>query len=231
MIYKLLIGLLFFMMPSVIVSQTVLEASKISLNLTDGVEVNLYQSKNNSSAYYYLPTNFRISTKNNHPQFSFTPFYEGESKKVEGAIMHLLFTWGLDANQLAKATNLLQEKVDSNAVIYGAMNVEMVLDNSWTIYGAADNSLANLLNKGIQSNSNIPTTNGGKWAASFRFDAIAAKEMMDCLSDKKILKNTFIQFNYTYQLMVKEGYFGRTKIYPLQLESSIYDLIGLINSI
>jgi len=207
-------------------AQTVLDHSKVEIVLSDSTLVTLFKSASNSSAYYYLPTNFRLATNNKEPQFSFLTYDRNKDNKTDGAIIHILLTWGLTEEQRVEAGSLLIENTDSTAIIYGTLNVEPAEIDSWKIYSKSDSDLSILLNEGIQSYSNIPTFSNGKWAASFGYEGDIAQRIKELLEDPYSLQQVLVAFNYKYRIRSQNGGIRKNEIIPLKLETNLYDLIG-----
>ncbi len=222
------IGLSFFFYVSVY-AQTVSDDSKLKFCLADSTSLILYRSINNPSGYYHLPANFRVATMNGKGQFSFLSYDSNNDGKIDGAIMHLLLTWGLTAVQRTEAEELLRQQVDSTAMILGALQVDPARNENWRIVSPTNSNLSVLLNNGIESTSNIPTISGSKWVAAFKFDGADAIKLKEYLTKPEKLHNVVIQFDYNYKVLCKQGFTRNNKTMKLQLQASLFDLLGKFN--
>lgn len=96
--------------------------NKVGITLSDGTQVIAYGRANTASSgsyakfsneYYYLPTNLRLSKKEDGtPEFIFVKYTTEETAEaggVQGALMHFLMEWGLTPDQ----ENELQQKIAS----------------------------------------------------------------------------------------------------------------------
>jgi len=94
--------------------------NKVGITLSDGTQVVAYGRANTASSssyekfsneYYYLPTNLRLSKKDDGtPEFIFVKYTTEENAAaggVQGALMHFLMEWGLTPAQEQE----LQQKV------------------------------------------------------------------------------------------------------------------------
>jgi hypothetical protein len=86
--------------------------NKVGITLSDGTQVIAYGRANTASSssyakfsneYYYLPTNLRLSEKEDGtPEFIFVKYTTEENEAaggVQGALMHFLMEWGLNPDQ------------------------------------------------------------------------------------------------------------------------------------
>jgi hypothetical protein len=99
--------------------------NKIGITLSDGVQVVAYGRANTASSssygkfsneFYYLPTNLRLSRKEDGvtPEFIFVKYTTDESASLggtQGALMHFLMEWGLTPAQEADLQNKIKEKL------------------------------------------------------------------------------------------------------------------------
>lgn len=86
--------------------QRLISGNKTIITLQDKTEIILYPEISETGRYmpyYYLPVNLRISCKNGISEFSFMSYDEDDDSKIDGAIMHMLLTWGLTDLQKAEA--------------------------------------------------------------------------------------------------------------------------------
>jgi hypothetical protein len=158
----------------------------LRLALADGTEVVLVAGQPGPGApatgpsYYYLPVNLRIAERDGQPEFSFTAWRADDRGPVEGAVLHVLMTWGLTAAQGLETAALLRS-VDSTAVLAGALPVEAE-DPGFTI--RTDIEIGAILQRSLRSAGAVPTLPDGKIALAFmlsgpdaeRFQQLAARK-------------------------------------------------------
>lgn len=95
------------------ISQVLDSENKVGITLSDGVQVVAYGRANTASSgsydlfsneYYYLPTNLRLSHKQDGvtPEFIFVKYTTDKAASIggtQGALMHFLMEWGLTPAQ------------------------------------------------------------------------------------------------------------------------------------
>ena len=104
--------------------------NKVGITLSDGVQVIAYGRANTASSssygkfsneYYYLPTNMRLSAKDDGtPEFIFVKYTTEETVAaggVQGALMHFLMEWGLTPAQEQELQTKIKEKLGNLASI------------------------------------------------------------------------------------------------------------------
>lgn len=209
-----------------ILGQIVLASSKQVIEMVDGNELVVYESASSPKSYYYLPCKLRVSEKDGRPQVSLLTYDQNSDGIIDGAILHLLMTWGLSATEVDHADEWLITNVDSSAMISGALSVTAVDVDPWTISGIDNEKLSKLLNRNLTQSSATPNMSGGKWAASFRFDSEEAEEIESILKEKELLANTIIEFHYTFELLEDHNTRINTTVsYPLTLTDSFSNLL------
>ena len=105
-------------------SQILDSENKVGITLSDGVQVIAYGRANTASSssygkfsneYYYLPTNLRLSKKEDQtPEFIFVKYTTEENAAaggVQGALMHFLMEWGLTPAQEAELQKKIAQKL------------------------------------------------------------------------------------------------------------------------
>ena len=98
--------------------------NKVGITLSDGTQVVAYGRANTASSssygkfsneYYYLPTNLRLSKKEDGtPEFIFVKYTTEENAAaggVQGALMHFLMEWGLTPDQERELQVKIAEKL------------------------------------------------------------------------------------------------------------------------
>jgi len=189
---------------------------RLSLKLSDGQMLELYKARN-SAAYYYLPANLRLSEVDGKPEFSFLSYDEDGDGKAEGAIMHLLLSWGLEKEQEAEAIELLKEAKGEQAMIWGAVSIQASGEPAWNFYHSKDKKITELLWEELKAAPQTPVFPGAKWAASFSWDAEGSERMQELLKDEEELKQIFLEMNFQIK-----------GLGDVQLKTSFYQLIGAL---
>lgn len=98
--------------------------NKVGITLSDGLQVICYGRANTASSanynlfsneYYYLPTNLRLSKKDDGtPEFIFVKYTTEETVAaggVQGALMHFLMEWGLTPAQEKELQQKIAQKI------------------------------------------------------------------------------------------------------------------------
>ncbi len=116
--------------PSRAFCQVLDSENKVSIALSDGTQVVLYGRANTvgsdkaygtfSNEFYYLPTNLRLSKKQDGktPEFLFLKYTTEERADAggtQGALMHFLMEWGLTPQQTSEAESKLKSKLQELA--------------------------------------------------------------------------------------------------------------------
>jgi hypothetical protein len=121
-LFKLMLLILGF--SSLSNAQMLDSQNKIAVALDDGTQVVMYgraKSLDNgfTGEYYYLPTNLRLSKRDDGtPEFLFLKYtteQRADAGGVQGALMHFLMEWGLSDAQMKEAETKLIAKVKSLA--------------------------------------------------------------------------------------------------------------------
>jgi hypothetical protein len=226
---KHIICLLFFLL-FVLISvfpQQLIEESRIDLRLPDSTFVSFFSTENTGGRQtpcYYLPVNLRISQRDDNPEFSFLAYDTDSDGQTDGAIMHMLFTWGLTREQSEQAEYFLKNEVDSSLTIFGAVQIHAKPDDDFLIYG--DSDLDEILLNSITSRGGIPKTPGGKMAISFMFSAENAWRMEKALQSKESLSKIYFQLNFEYSVLRKNGLIKSSQLQKISLRKTLSDLIG-----
>ena len=79
-------------------AQIVQKGNLYDIELGDKTHVKVLSgfAEEGSHTYYYLPVNLRLSIrKDKTPEFSFLTYKPEDGNEISGAILHLLFEWGL----------------------------------------------------------------------------------------------------------------------------------------
>ena len=111
----------FFVLGILGVNAQILDAqNKVTVALESGIQVTMYgraKTLDNgfTGEYYYLPTNLRLSKRDDGvPEFLFLKYtteQRADAGGVQGALMHFLMEWGLTDAQMTEAQAKLVAKV------------------------------------------------------------------------------------------------------------------------
>jgi hypothetical protein len=194
---KLLFG--FFLICLVSAGQRLIPESKMDVVLSDSTRVILYRaitSDQVNNACYYLPVNFRISEKAGKPEFSFLSYDSDQDGRNDGAIMHMLLTWGLTEDQQTEAERFLRGKVDSTLYIAGCPLLSgKGGDVRFEIHSA--NPLGVVLSESLRSKGSPPLSPGEKMALSFMFSPENSEKMEFAIKNPEKLMGVFFDLKYT----------------------------------
>ncbi|MEM1119287.1 MAG: hypothetical protein AAGJ18_02495 [Bacteroidota bacterium] len=147
--------------------QTLVETSFDTLFLEDSLMVVVATPANCKQCYYYLPTNLRPSLNQEKvPEISLTTWYNEDSTKIDGGILHYLMVWGLTFEQEATLQQQIIERIDSVGVQMGAVTV---IPKETNLLVEGTDEMAKLLRKVSKQPTPIATTPGAKMAMSFYF--------------------------------------------------------------
>jgi len=194
--YTLLFIVLFFQHA---IAQQLLENTKLSLRLRDGIELNCYKpfsmNDNTKSSYYYLPTNIHFSTNPQGEKSHSLIVYKDENEQIKGAIMHWLLSWGLNKNQKEEASALLKVEVGNDANLIGAILAEKDQSKAdFEIIG--NNQLSKILNTAMVNRGNVPLIANSKIAIALKFTKDEAIHIHDLFTSSKEQKETNIQMKF-----------------------------------
>lgn len=187
-------------------AQLLLENSKQTIRLKDGIELNCYKAYSmttiDSDAYYYLPTNINFPiTKSGDKSYSLL-VYKDENEKIKGAIMHWLVSWGLSKSQKNEAQLLLKSKAGSNAKLMGVVLAEKNKDD-FEIQGK--NKLSEILNKALASKGNVPLTPNSKIAVAYKFTKEDALKIDELFHNRKEQNETYIIMRFLVSFKKSNG--------------------------
>jgi hypothetical protein len=179
-------------------SQRLIPESRIQLTLSDSTSVILYcgvTADRVNNACYYLPVNLRISERSGKPEFSFLAYDSDGDGRNDGAIMHLLLTWGLSADQESETQTLLRSKVDSLYYLAGSfLPASDKQDIAFDI--ESDNPLGEVLKQSLRSRGNPPLAPGEKMALSFMFSMENTEKMEKALNNPEKLEGISFVLSY-----------------------------------
>lgn len=179
--------------------------------LSDRTPVAVFQASGCENCYYYFPTNFRLSVRENgEPEISLLKITETDDGPILGGILHVLTVWGLTNKQETELQELIHTKQDSAGVLLGVSAVQESTESRGLAIVGGD-SLANLLRRSLTNLPGVATTPGGKMAMSFRLDADDTKYLLKVLDDKNFKSETRLEILLYSQVEVP-GFLGRQQV-------------------
>jgi hypothetical protein len=178
--------------------QRLIPESKKDILLSDCTRVTFYRAITTdlvNNACYYLPVNFRISEKAGKPEFSFLAYDSDEDGRNDGAIMHMLLTWGMTDVQQTEAERYLRGKVDSTLYIAGCPFLSGKGEGfRFEIHSV--NPLGEVLSKSLRSQGSPPLSPGEKMALSFMFSPENSERMETAIKYPEKLKGIFFDLTF-----------------------------------
>jgi hypothetical protein len=129
------------------------------------------------SAWYYLPTEPRLSFRGQQPEATFIKFLTDEETAAggaEGGLFHLLATFGLTQQEESELRGLLARAVPG-AQLRGAVDLEPRGEGNNFIVTSATLSDQSFSSSGVITSGYAPTYPGGKAALAGRLTSIGAQ--------------------------------------------------------
>lgn len=158
----------------------------MQLRLTDGTEVSLHHRMRLGApdgSLHYAPFNLRLAERQGEKQFSFLAYRQDSTAEIMGGILHFLLTWGPTAEQRSELDGLIQARSDSSYRLGDNVPVQPLAEAPELEIGPADDSLAQLLRRGINGRSLPPLNAGQKMATSFSFSGEDARLLAEKITD------------------------------------------------
>jgi hypothetical protein len=190
MIFTSLLNLCFAQIPD--------PNTKTEISLADGTRVVLFKSMTREAdfhPYYYFPVNLRISIRGNLPEFSFLSYDNDGDGRIDGAIMHMLLTWGLTRAQKKVVEAELKSKKGRSAFLAGAFPL-LPDDQDFRII--SDSEIGEIIKKSLKSRGGIALAPGEKMALSFMFSAEDPLIMEDALRNTRKLDRVFFEMLFNF---------------------------------
>jgi hypothetical protein len=202
-----------------IISQTTAQIldyqNKVEVILKDGLKLIMYGralslNTGYSGEYYYLPVNLKLGKKpDGTPEFLFVKYTTEERSDqggTQGAIMHFLMEWGLNADQEAEAQEKLKSKLKemggeyasiANPKIMGPVDVSSAENGSFRVISA---TLADDKTKTITS-GRAPTLPGAKVAVATKMDKNSAQLMAATLEKNRSIADLSLEMSFKYNVL------------------------------
>jgi hypothetical protein len=228
---QLILSVGFFMCACVGLTQVPDKSELFSVPLKDGTKVWLVKGLQQSTphVYYYLPVRLRISQRvDRMAEFSFMPYRANENGPFEGAILNFLLVWGLTAEEEKTVERELQAAIDTNAVIGGAVSIE-VPEGQPSVVIHGKNAVADMLRRwNVEPVASVLP--GTKIAFSYRLNGEETEQFLKALDDAKLLHETSVELGFVvrgYAGDLWNGKFGRN---TYSLAATLKELFAVLPS-
>lgn len=152
------------------------------------------------SAWYYLPTEPRLSFKDGKPEAMFMNFITDETTDqggAEGGLFHLLVTYGLSKEEEAELRSELSKAVPG-AVLKGQVDLLPSGNNQNFIVTSGTLSDKGFAPEGVLTSGFAPTQPGGKVAMAARLSATGAQLLAKTFENKNGTADLSVTFIYDY---------------------------------
>ena len=176
-------------------AQQLCEDSRRQVTLKDGLEVFLFEERA-GDRIYFLPTALQLSKTNGKPGFSYQEYSYLENKTPDGAILHVLITWGLTKQQLGELKLFIRKHYGEDASLGGAVYLEVGTSG---IVIADTTRAGKILNASLQSKGSPSTTPGGKMAMSFHIKKEGVEVIREAFGKPEKWSGTTISIHYNYK--------------------------------
>lgn len=188
-------------------AQVVDNENKINVILKDGINVTLYGaaaklSDDKTKDYYYVPTNLRLSKKEDGtPMFLFLKYTteDPRGKENSGAILHMLMEYGLTQKQEKELATKLKSRFEG-AILKGVLDVEPAEENSIQIISATLNNKERV--RTLVHSGKAPKFPGNKIAVAAELDKNAAQLMDATFQETSSITDLSITLSYDYHVRV-----------------------------
>lgn len=178
-------------------AQRVCEESKREVSLGDGVKVYLFREVPGVgvNSLYYLPASLQLSEDKGVAECSYQEYSQQGSLDPDGAILHLLVTWGLTTQQIQLLTAKAKEHYGGDAVVAGALYLDPESPEAMISDKTAPGKI---LNASLTSKGSPPTMSSGKMAFSFHIKKEQVKTMSEAFKSPAKLGGTTLSLSYRY---------------------------------
>ncbi len=187
---------LLFLLPFSLQAQQVCESSRQQITLSDGLEVILFKEIS-GNRIYFVPTTLQISVNNGEPEFLYQEYTDPDSVSPDGAILHILLSWGLTKQQRRELAICAREIYGEGVFPGGALYLkpdpsDLKISNT--------TKTGKILNASLQSKGKPPTTSGGKIALSFHIGKNHVKAIGEAFRKPEKLAGTGFSVTYSYKI-------------------------------
>jgi hypothetical protein len=134
---------------------------------------------NKPKAWYYLPSEPRVSIKNNIPEATFVKFITdetGDAGGTDGGLFHLMVTYGLTKEEETELREALQEAIPG-AVLKGMVDLEPSKATENFIVTSGTLSDEGFAPSGVLTSGRAPSFPGAKAAIAGRLSSLGAQLM------------------------------------------------------
>lgn len=201
-------------------AQIICQETKEKIALNSGNSVYVYQEKNttDSPTYYYVPTQLNLSESKGQPEYSLLEYKNSGSVTPDGAILHMLITWGLNNKELSELRQCIKHLYGSSATLSGALYLN---NEASGITINTNTKTGQILNSALQSKGVPPTLSNGKMALSFRLKKEEVKIIREAIKNKSGFSKTLLKINYSYNTNTCKGSISLAKKNELSLEGHL----------
>ena len=219
--HHILLVLVLFFKTLIIEAQILDYNNKVEVVLNNGMNIVLYGKANTlqnnnsgidgsqkaSNEYYYLPTNLRLAKREDGvPKFLFIKYTTDARETAggtQGALMHFLMEWGLDATQMAELQTKLEAKLQGVTLTGGKPSVKGPVElesgeNSFSVISASlsDDKSAKTITSG-----RAPVFPGGLVAVGSKMDKYTAQLMSTTLEKTKSIADLSLRMDMKFKLL------------------------------
>lgn len=204
---KMSIFCLLIALSTTIYAQRLDGTNRVSLTLNDGTRVNLIGeaetfSDERSNRFYYLPTNLRLSERQDGiKEFLFMKYTSNSDEDVQGAKLHFLMEFGLTSNQQAEAEQKLIDKIADSLteepVIVGPATMLPSGPESFQIISATMKD--GTVEASTVTSGRAPTLPGSKMAVASSLDKNEAQILLATFEEGSSVADLSLNLMFEYQ--------------------------------
>lgn len=201
-------------------SQIICQETKEQITLANGNTIYVYQEKNTNESpiYYYVPTQINLSKNKGKPEYSFLEYKNSGSTVADGAIFHLLISWGLTSKELSELRQSIKRRYGKNAALSGAL----YLDNKNSrISINTSTKIGQTLKNSLKSKGAPPTRSSGKMALSFKLKKQEVKIIKEAIKSSSKFNKTILKINYSFNASTCKGGLSIAKKNNLSIEGKL----------
>ncbi|MEP6793322.1 MAG: hypothetical protein ABJB16_03275 [Saprospiraceae bacterium] len=182
-------------------------------------------SEEGLNTYYYLPANLRLAIKKDKtPEFSFLTYKSADGNEIDGAILHLLFEWGLTADQEKEIDKKIKSTLDSNAVLAGVISLE-IPEKIPSFLISGDSELAKILGSRWSQPPVASVIPGTRMAISYRLTAAEAKLFEAALIQPSKFDGISVELKFIYRGGYRQNWYNLIKGDTYTLKSELKDIL------
>jgi len=182
--------------------QALTETTRVVYKSDSHNDVILYAAEDCAHCYYYLPVDFRISSKSDgKPEASLVMWKNDNESEIIGAVLHVLTNWGLTTEREKNTQAFLRLKIDSLGTLMGP---SILTASPEAIVIEGDDKLAKILRSCLSNEPLAPVMPGSKTAFSFRFNEDVIKDLLYYLKNPAKTNTSLVAY-YSYEVTSGNG--------------------------